>query len=243
MSEKVHTQKDSPVRVDLRGIKVYPFSDVKELIDFADNRKGILVAVNAEKIIKANDTTIPIFNNNIAYLDGSGPVLAVRQKGFKDAIKIAGCDLWLEIVRRFHATKTFYVIGASPEVHKQTMEKLRVDFPDIRIVGHRDGYLKDEGERRSLINDVAEKKPDIVFVAMGSPKQEILMSDMLKRHKAVYQGLGGSFDVYSGNVQRAPRWWIEHNMEFVYRLLRKPGRFNREIIKVRFAWWLMRHKF
>ena len=55
----------------------------------------------------------------------------------------------------------------------------------------------------ALIDDIAEKRPDFVFVAMGSPKQEFLMADMLKRHKAVYQGLGGSFDVYTGRAKRA----------------------------------------
>lgn len=243
MSVITKQNMEVPERVDLRGVKAYPFSDVDTLINFADRRKGILIAVNAEKIMNANEQTLPILNGNIAYLDGSGAVLAARQKGASHAIKIPGCELWLHIVRKFHDTKTFYVVGAKPDVHQQTVDQLKQEFPGIRIVGHRDGYLADERERAALIDDVADKRPDIVFVAMGSPKQEILMADMLKRHKAIYQGLGGSFDVYTGNVPRAPKWWIDHNIEFAYRLVRQPKRISRNAKFVKFAWWLLWHKF
>ena len=237
------TTADVPQRVNLRGVWAYPFSNVDRLIDFADSRKGILVAVNAEKIMNADETTLPILNENIAYLDGSGAVMAAHQKGAPDAVKIAGCELWLEIVKRFHDTKTFYIIGAKPEVHDMTVKMLREQFPKINIVGHRNGYFNDDVERQALIDDVSEKKPDVVFVAMGSPKQEILMSEMLERHKAIYQGLGGSFDVYTGSVQRAPKWWINHNMEFAYRLVKQPRRITRNAKFVKYAWWLLWHKF
>ena len=62
----------------------------------------------------------------------------------------------------------------------------------------------------------------MVFVAMGSPKQEQLMERIQKEHEAVYQGLGGSFDVYTGYVKRAPKWWVNNNMEWTYRLLSQP---------------------
>lgn len=251
MSDKVNnilaqddTQENRfPERVNLRGVMAFPFERVEDLIDYADSHKGILVAVNAEKIMNANETTLPILNNNIAYLDGAGAVMAAKQKGAKSAVKIAGCELWLHIVRRFHDTKKFYVVGAKPEVHQQTVDKLIEEFPDINIVGHRDGYLHDDNERQQLIDDIADKRPDIVFVAMGSPKQEILMSEMLSRHRAIYQGLGGSFDVYTGNVARAPKWWINHNMEFAYRLIRQPRRIKRNAKFVKYAWWLLWHKF
>lgn len=130
-----------------------------------------------------------------------------------------------------------------PEVHRATIEKLTAQYPGIKIVGHRDGYLRTEAERTTLVDDVVAKRPDVVFVAMGSPVQEILMSEMLKRHKAVYQGLGGSFDVYTGKVKRAPKWWLDHNLEAAYRLLRQPKRIKRDIVYLRFIWWLMLNKF
>ena len=84
------------------------------------------------------------------------------------------------------------------------------------------------------IKDVAEMKPNVVFVAMGAPKQELLMEEMSAVHSAIYQGLGGSFDVYTGNVKRAPKWWVEHNLEFAYRLIKQPSRIKRQIHLLRF---------
>mgnify|MGYP001075192195 CR=1 FL=1 len=229
--------------VDLRGIRIYPASEPEELIDFAVARKGILVAVNAEKMAKATPELKSLINDNIGYCDGSGVVIAARQAGAMNARKIAGCELWLEIIRRKYTDSTFYIVGGRPDVFAATVKRLGEDFPGIRIVGARDGYFKTDDERMALIDDIAEKRPDFVFVAMGSPKQEFLMADMLKRHKAVYQGLGGSFDVYTGRAKRAPKWWIEHNAEFMYRLLCQPSRIKRDWVRIRFAWWLLFKKF
>ena len=229
--------------VTLRDINIYPAESPDELIDFAVGRKGILIAVNAEKMAKATSELSALINDNIGYCDGSGVVLAARQKGADRACKIAGCELWLDIINRHHGDSSFYIIGGRPEVFEGTVRKLRQEFPDINIVGARDGYLKSDADRNALIEDVARKKPDFVFVAMGSPKQEFLMADMLKRHNAVYQGLGGSFDVYTGKAKRAPKWWIDHNAEFVYRLLRQPSRIKRDWIRVKFAWCVLRKKF
>ena len=74
-------------KVTIRGVELYPFSSVDEIIDFADENKGILVAVNAEKILNANETTLPIINNNIGYCDGSGAVLAAKKKGAKKRLQ------------------------------------------------------------------------------------------------------------------------------------------------------------
>ena len=228
-------------KIKLRNVEVYPFRSADDLIDYADEHKGILVAVNAEKIL--NEVTLPIINGNIAYCDGSGAVLAAHQKGAPQAVKIAGCELWLKIVERFAGKRSFYIIGGKKAVNDATVERLRHDYPGIDIVGHRDGYLRTADERRALIDDVAVSKPDVVFVAMGSPAQEILMSEMLARHKAIYQGLGGSFDVYTGTVKRAPKWWIDHNAEFAYRLIRQPKRITRNAKFVKYAWWLLWKKF
>lgn len=233
-----------PQRVDIRGAKVYPFDSVDQLIDYADARKGILVAVNAHKLLDANEVTLPIINGNIAYCDGAGAVAAAKIKGAPQAVKIAGCELWLKIIERFHKDKTFYIVGAKPEVHEATVRKLREEFPDINIVGHRDGYLKTPEVRQALIDDVARTKPDVIFVAMGSPTQEILMADMQKVHpQAIYQGLGGSFDVYTGQVPRAPGWMARNKLEFLYRLYKQPKRIKHDIDYLRFIWWYLTRQF
>ncbi|MBJ2167035.1 MAG: WecB/TagA/CpsF family glycosyltransferase [Muribaculaceae bacterium] len=228
----------------LRGVDVYPFRSADEIIDFADRRKGILVAINAEKVMFATDDTRRIINNNIGYCDGSGPVLALRQKGFKDVCKVAGCDLWLNIVDRFHSVKSFYIVGASEDVNACVVEKLRTEYPGIRIAGRRNGFFSDDKEREALISDIAETKPDVVFVAMGSPRQELFMAEMQMKHPdAIYQGLGGSFDVYVGRHKRAGKWWSDHHLESLFQIIHEPKRIKRKIKYWRFAWWLVARKF
>lgn len=220
----------------LRGVDVYPFESADAIIDFADSRKGILVAINAEKVMHATEETRRIINSNIGYCDGSGPVLALRQKGFKNVCKVAGCDLWLKIVERFHSVKSFYIIGAAEEVNKTVVDKLKALYPDIRIAGRRNGFFASEAEREALVDEIAEKKPDVVFVAMGSPRQELFMAEMQKRHPdAIYQGLGGSFDVFVGRNKRASQWWSDHHLESLFQVLHDPRRIKRKIKYWRFA--------
>ena len=215
-------------RVSLNGVMVYPFIDVLELLTELSVQKKILVAINAEKILHATEETRKIINENIGYADGIGAVMALKKKGMKNVIRIPGCELWLHIIKRFENEKSFYLVGGTQEVIEKTINKLRCDYPTINIVGYRNGYLKSLEERLALLEDIQIKKPDVVFVAMGSPKQELLMQEMQEKHIAIYQGLGGSFDVYTNTVRRAPRWWREHGLEWAYRLLRQPMRIKRQ---------------
>lgn len=216
-------------KITINGVDICPFTSREELMDYVDKNKSILVAINAEKVMNATDQTRAIINGNTGYCDGVGAVWALKQKGAKDVVKIPGCELWLNLIERYHNNKSFYLIGSKQEVIDATISKLKECFPGINILGYRNGYIKDAEERKVLIEDVVSKKPDVVFVAMGSPKQELLMGEMQQQHKAIYQGLGGSFDVYTGNAQRAPKWWLDHNLEFAYRFLRSPKRLKRQL--------------
>ncbi|WP_418892363.1 WecB/TagA/CpsF family glycosyltransferase [Limibacterium fermenti] len=229
-------------KVSLNGVEVYPFNSEEELLGYVDMHPGILVAINAEKILHATDETRAIINRNIGYCDGAGAMVALRQKGYPNACKIPGCELWLKIVQGFYHEKSFYLVGSKQQIIEETVTKLKKEFPDIRIKGFRNGYITSQKEEAQLIDDIATKNPDVVFVAMGSPKQELLMEEMQKQHKAIYQGLGGSFDVYTGHVERAPRWWLNHNLEFAYRLLKQPKRITRQIHLLRYAYWLITQK-
>ncbi len=224
----------------INNVNIYPFTSQQELIQYVDEHKGILVAINAEKILHATQQTRDIINQNIGYCDGAGAVMALKRKGFSNACKIAGCDLWLEIVNTFHDTKSFYLVGGKQDVIEETEQKLTKDYSGINILGIRNGYFSNEQELQELVDDIAAKQPEVVFVAMGSPKQELLMNRMKKVHpNAIYQGLGGSFDVYTGHVERAPKWWIDHNIEFVYRLIKQPSRIKRQIHLLKFLWWIL----
>jgi UDP-N-acetyl-D-mannosaminouronate:lipid I N-acetyl-D-mannosaminouronosyltransferase len=226
----------------LNGVKTYAPQSRKNLITYACDNKSILVAINAEKILHATDASRAIINRNLGYPDGIGAVMALKQKGCETVVKIPGCELWLDIVEQYHSTKTFYLIGGKEEIIQQTVGKLKSIYPGIQIANFRNGYIKTEKEKQALITDVVEKKPSIVFVAMGSPKQELLMEEMQEKHQALYQGLGGSFDVYTGNVERAPKWWVDNSLEWAYRLVKQPSRIKRQIHLLRFLFLLKMNK-
>lgn len=227
----------------INNITVFSPATRNELIDFAFQNKSILVAVNAEKILHATDQTRQIINRNVGYPDGIGAVWALKKKGAKKAVKIPGCELWLDIISACHESKTFYFVGGKQEIIEETISKLRESFPTIQILNYRNGYLNSDSEKNDLLNDIQLKKPDVVFVAMGSPKQELLMEEMHDLHPALYQGLGGSFDVFTGNVKRAPSWWVKNNLEWFYRLVQQPSRIKRQIHLVKFLVLLQFNKF
>lgn len=219
--------------IEILGINVYPYLNFEDLINDAVSQKKMLLSVNAEILLKSDSELKEIYNNNIGYADGIGAVMALNKKKVK-AIKLPGCELWLKIVEKFANTdKTFYIVGSTDKVINKTITQLKEKFPNLKILGYRNGYLN-EADIELLEENINKLKPDFVFLAMGMPKQEKLMARLYKIHKAVYLGLGGSFDVFTGNVKRAPQWWIDHKIEFAYRLLKQPLRIKRQLPLVKF---------
>lgn len=207
-------------RAKINGVEIYPFTSIKELNDLLKEKKGILIAINAGKIYNATEETRKLINENIGYLDGAGAMKAVQRKGFKNAIRIPGCELWKQLIAdTYKENASYYFVGGKQEVIEEVISKLRTEFPAINIAGYRNGFIKNQEEETELIKDISHKKPDYVFVAMGSPKQELLMQKMQKEHRCIYQGLGGSFDLYTGRAKRAPQWFQDHYMEGLYRMV------------------------
>lgn len=220
----------------LNNLKTYAFASREVLLDYIEDKKGILIAINAEKIIKTGAQIQPIINDNIGYADGIGAVWALRKKGARKSVRIPGCELWLDLIRRFEKEKSFYLVGGTQEVIEATVQKLKQEYPAINILAYRNGFLKDDTEKAALLASIKTAEPDIVFVAMGTPRQELLMHEMSQQHPAIYQGLGGSFDVYTGSNRRAPVLFRKTGLEWLYRLLKQPWRATRQIHLVKFFW-------
>ncbi len=153
-------------KVYIKEIGIYPFQSKQQIAEFANLHSGILIAINAEKILNATSETRAIINRNIGYCDGAGPLMVLHRRGYKEAIKVAGCELWLSIIEQYYKEKTFYLVGGKQTIIEETVHKLKEQFPGIQIVGYRNGYLQSDSERQQLINDVATKRPDVVFVVL-----------------------------------------------------------------------------
>ncbi|CAA6807560.1 MAG: Probable UDP-N-acetyl-D-mannosaminuronic acid transferase (EC [uncultured Sulfurovum sp.] len=222
----------------INNYKISAFKSKSLFLDEIVDTKKILVAMNAEKIMKDDYQLQRIVNENIAYTDGFGAVIALRSRGL-EAIKIPGSEFWLDIVARFEKTKKFYLIGSTTEVIEATVNKLKEEYSHIEIVGYRNGFFV-EGDKIKLLRDLKKTKPDIVFVAQGSPKQEFLMDELISEYKALYMGLGGSFDIYGGNKKRAPLIFLKLELEWLYRLIQEPTRFSRQLALIKFFTFICR---
>lgn len=230
------------IPVKVRDVNVYPFRDMQELMDDTANDKKLLLSLNAEIIMKAEGKVADIINSNIGYADGYGAIKALYRKGEKALKRIPGCELWLELIKRYHSFKTFYLIGSTEETICATVKKLKELYPDINIVGYRNGFIKHSSEKSALLDDVRDKRPDFVFVAMGFPMQELLMDELYKVHAATYLNLGGSFDVFTGKVSRAPKWIQNIGMEWFYRFITHPSRYKRQIVYLQFLYAYYRNR-
>ena len=221
----------------INGFRIFGFRDKGSLLEEIRGKHTVLVAMNAEKILSKDDRLRAIVNAGIGYTDGIGAVLALRKKGLQSA-KIAGAEFWLDIVRCWSGEKSFYLVGATQEVVDSTVAKLVKEYPGIDIKNWRSGFMSGE-DVVALKMDLVRRRPDVVFVAMGSPRQEYVMSDLLEVYPAVYMGLGGSFDVYCGLKRRAPKAFQRMGLEWLYRLMIEPTRVRRQVALLVFVWRLI----
>ncbi|MBQ4382139.1 MAG: WecB/TagA/CpsF family glycosyltransferase [Oscillospiraceae bacterium] len=160
--------------------------------------------------------------------DGIGIVLGARILGTPVKEKVGGADLTEELLHRLSLEGgTAYFLGAKPGIAEKAARVMEEKYPGLRIVGTGDGYFTDDGPVVEKINAAG---PQLLLVCLGASKQEKWIkkySSVLNARLAV--GLGGSLDVYAGAVARAPESWQKLNLEWLYRLIKEPRRFKRQL--------------
>ena len=229
-------------KININGFRLFGFADKENLLSYVASQKGILLALNAEKLYRRNSELQKLSQNGIGYADGAGAVWALKAKGLKNVARLPGSELWLDLVERFAPDSSFYLVGSTETVIESVVQKLLSQFPGINIVGFRNGFLK-SSDLKDLERDIVSKQPGVVFVAQGSPRQEKLMIKLHSKHPAIYMGLGGSFDVFTGSVRRAPAFFQNNGLEWLYRLISQPSRLKRQIVLVPFAFRLLFRRF
>lgn len=208
------------------------------------NEKSFIVAINPEKIMKAQeDESLHQLLNKADFQipDGIGVILASRLKGGSIRERVTGIDMMMLLCREAAAHgKSVFLYGAKPGIADEAKVKLEEQFPGIHVAGTLNGYEKDEETIKQTIN---QANPDIIFVAMGSPAQEYwIVEHMNALSPKVYQGVGGSFDVISGRVKRAPAAFQRFGLEWLYRLIKEPWRWRRQLILPKFLLRAMKEK-
>ncbi len=213
--------------VKILGFPVDSFT-MDEAVLYAGTHSGQIVTINPEMISTASknpDFARVITDAELVVPDGIGVEIGLKILGHKIR-RIPGIELGKALIIKFSKeNKSIAMIGAKPEVLEKAVSNLKSEIPNINIVYSHDGYFKNDDE---ILSQAAAANPDLVLVALGSPKQEFFINKLKSRlPNAVLIGLGGSFDVWSGVVNRAPKIWQKLGLEWLYRTLKEPQRFKR----------------
>ncbi|MEG9544950.1 lipopolysaccharide N-acetylmannosaminouronosyltransferase [Mannheimia sp. HC-2023] len=230
--------------VIIRGIRLQAVKNQEIFANFLMNEQSIqqgrLIAINAEKVINAEKNPQlhqVIADSEFNYADGISIVQSVKKKYPNMEIeRIAGADLWEKLMQKTGELNVpVFLVGSTSENLKLVEAKL-VKW-NVNIVGTHHGYFNAEDEH-SLITQIKQSGAKFISVAMGTPKQELFIQKVYKEYpQALYMGVGGTYDVFTGKAKRAPKIWQNLGLEWLYRLLHQPTRWQRQLNLLRYAYY------
>ncbi|WP_240795363.1 WecB/TagA/CpsF family glycosyltransferase [Aquibacillus halophilus] len=199
--------------------------------------KSFIVTANPEIVMRAREDQAykeAITRADYIIPDGAGIIVASRLLKTPIIERVPGFDLMNDLIAyaEIHSLSC-YMLGAKEEVNSKMIGKLKEKHPNLTIAGNHHGYF--DMDDRFIVNSVKNAQADLVFVALGFPRQE----NWITKHyhefdKGLFMGVGGCFDVLAGEVKRAPDSWIKLNLEWLYRLLKQPFRWKRILKAIEF---------
>lgn len=198
----------------------------KSAIDNGENMQ--VVTINPEMVElakKDKDFANVLKHSELVVADGVGIKIALKLKGVNQE-RIGGVDYSRSLIEMCARNNLrLALLGAKEEVINTVCQKLKCEFENLNIVFSHNGYFNDEN---AILNEIKKACPQVLLCALGAPKQEFIiyrLKEMLQGCTMV--GVGGSFDVFAGCVQRAPIMWQKLGLEWLYRTIKQPERFRR----------------
>lgn len=217
------------IKKTYRGNGASFFKVIEE--NLVNNKKMFIVTANPETFMKADaisEFDKALMNPETTIVpDGIGVVKAANYIGINEIKeRITGVDIsykLLELANKYK--KTIYLFGASKDIIELTVKNINKEYPNIQILGYSDGYIENKD---GIFDKIKEMRPDIVLVALGVPKQELLIAKHYNDFsKGIFVGVGGTFDVISGTAKRAPEIVQKLNIEWLYRIAGDKERIKR----------------
>lgn len=208
---------------------------------FKDKNQAIIYNINPiilNNFINNEDVKKEFNKSNYNIPDGNGIVLVSKLTSNNIRKSVPGIELMESICEKSVKKKySIYLYGAVEDSVSKTKKKLEKKYKGINIVGYKNGYC----DEKKVLKDIIKNKPDILFVALGSPKQEefiISNKEKLKNIKIIMP-VGGSFDVISGNISRAPFIIRKLKLEWLYRMIKEPKRFKQLFVLIKFVFLVL----
>ncbi len=221
--------------INILGINVDKVTEKEALTAFEsfleEDRCSQIITLNPEMIIEAQNNKEfynLLLDSELAFPDGVGLVYASKIKHEPLEERVTGIDFTRKALELL-ASKggAAYFLGAKPGIAEAAARNMEKEIQGLRVVGARDGYFNLEDEAQ-IIDEINDSGADFLCLALGAPKQELFIykyKEQLKCKVAI--GIGGSFDVWSGTLKRAPQFYINNNIEWLYRLIQEPSRIGR----------------
>jgi len=203
-------------------------------------RPHAIIAANPEKNFSVPKDAVlydTFKNASLLLPDGMGVVMAARILYGVNLERLPGSEFIYDICNiAVEENYKVFIYGAIEDVNKKAVEELKRRYPDLKIAGRANGYVK-ESDMPDLINHINASKAEILFLALGSPKQERWYATYKNQlqHIKVVQGVGGTLDTIAGTVKRAPQVWCKLQLEWLYRLIMEPKRIKRQKVLPIFA--------
>jgi len=230
----VHSESLTPL--DVLGVDFLPLESYAQAVAALEDRlrarqRTVVVAVNPEKVYRAwqdPEMSALVQRADVRICDGAGLAVVASLLHRRRVTRITGADLFDAMVARAaEAGWRVFLLGASEQVNAVAAAELSRRHPRLRLAGRHHGFFESSDEPCRAID---RSEADVVFVAMGSPRQERWMAEHAPRcHPAVWMGVGGTLDVLAGHAVRAPRWMRSIGVEFLYRLVTDPRRWRRQV--------------
>lgn len=201
---------------------------VKE--NLKNDEKMFIVTANPETLMIAEDneefSKVLLDEKTIIVPDGIGVLKGAKMLGIDMKETITGVELCAKLFEYLNEmNKSLCLFGAKKEVVEKLRGVINEKYPNIKLLKIYDGYIEDKDK---VMEEIVDLKPDVTLIALGIPKQEMLIYKYLdKFNKGIFVGVGGSFDVLSGSKKRAPKIFIKLKLEWLYRITREPKRLKR----------------
>lgn len=192
--------------------------------------KTFVVTANPEIVMKAREDKEyykAITKATYIVPDGIGIIKAAQWMKTPLTERIAGFDVMEDLLNEANEKNwSCFFLGASEDVNKKMVDRIKKRYPNLEIAGRHHGFF--DLEDKTIVKTVQESHADLVFVALGLPRQEMWIANHIETFdKGLFIGVGGSFDVLAGAVKRAPDIWIKWNLEWLYRIIKQPTRLKR----------------
>lgn len=209
-----------------------------------EDKLHMVFTPNSEIIMLArkNNAFQDILNQaDLCTADGIGVVYGAKILGTPIPERVAGFDLLTDILQQTE-NLSVYLFGSKPGIAEKAKAEIERRFDGVRVVGTQNGYF-DEVQEKAILADIQEKKPELLLVCLGAPKQEQwIWKHRTEINAKVAMGLGGSLDVLAGEVKRAPDIFIKLGLEWLYRLLKEPKRVIRMMALPHFLLVVLKEK-